>query len=259
MTVAAYQYLSEDGTTYQVVLPSDFASVLGYVPATGLEAYLPAYISPRYATYQSMGAVLWANVVITRPFSLGSPPGQVSIGSIVYQKQSTYGEQRGAFLNPNVMLISGPQGPAGSAGAQGPAGTNGTNGTNADIVTLSGTLSNAQMKALFTSPVTLLAAQGAGKVIHLVHCSFKLNPLGTAFVGGSQFLLQINGNTVFTLQNATMLGTSIKWSQGEQSQEAITANQENQALIATGTSNYTTGTGTLQYNLDYRVVTFNAS
>ncbi len=76
------------------------------------------------------------------------------------------------------------------------AGTSGnvltSNGTNwvssppaGGFTTLSGTLSNAQIKALHASPVQIVAAAGAGNVIVVLQATLKLNYGGTsAFVAG---------------------------------------------------------------------------
>lgn len=74
MATGAYEYLSDDGTTYQVVLPSELASALGYVPATGFEPYVPSYLQMRYATYQSVPSQLSLVAPITFPFRNGVPP-----------------------------------------------------------------------------------------------------------------------------------------------------------------------------------------
>lgn len=116
MVSTAYKYLSDDGNTYQVVLPSDFASALSYVAATGSEPYIPTWISYRYATYQTSGGLFLSGVVVTEPFAVGNPPSTITVDGVVYLLKSQYGEQRGITPNNGVLLIAGPQGPPGSGG-----------------------------------------------------------------------------------------------------------------------------------------------
>lgn len=124
---ASYQYLSDNGLLYQVVLPTDFAVPLGLVPATGAEALLPDYVSPRYATYQSLAPILWRQAVLGTKAAAVSPPAVVTVDGITYYLKSVYGETVLSVTSGNVMLASGPQGPKGDTGA---------NGTNAFVPVL---------------------------------------------------------------------------------------------------------------------------
>jgi hypothetical protein len=138
----AYEYLSDDGNTYQVVLQSDFALALGYVVATGLEPYLPTYISMRYATYQSSNALYINPVYVTYPFSSGNPPASISVGTLYYFLKSSYGESRGgAAFNANLLVIAGPQGPPGT-GSSGVSSVTGGTGVTASPTTGAVVLAN---------------------------------------------------------------------------------------------------------------------
>ena len=109
-SIGAYQYLSDGGVIYQIALPSDFATAFNYVPAQGTEPYLPAYISPRFATYQTLNKLLWANVQITTPFNLTVPPQSVFFDGNQYFLGSTNGEQRNTTISANIVTVQGPPG-----------------------------------------------------------------------------------------------------------------------------------------------------
>lgn len=110
MTTAAYQYLSDDGTIYQIVLPSEFASPLNYAPASGAEPYVPSYMSPRFANYQSISGGLWVSVFITLPFNRVTLPDQILVQGVTYLLKGSVGEARGLQTSPNILIIAGPQG-----------------------------------------------------------------------------------------------------------------------------------------------------
>jgi len=101
------------------VLPSDFAAQLGYVLANGTEDYLPAYISMRYASYQTPNGLTLNAVYVTTPFVPGNPPVIITVSGITYLLKSSYGEVRGFTPNPNILVIAGPQGPPGGGGGGG--------------------------------------------------------------------------------------------------------------------------------------------
>lgn len=116
MAFAPYQYLSDDGIIYQVILDNTLAVEFGYIPATGQEPGLPALYSPRYASYLFPVGGISLNAVITRPFQLADPPPLVVFNSNLYALQSAYGERRNTGFVPNVVTIAGPPGPKGDPG-----------------------------------------------------------------------------------------------------------------------------------------------
>lgn len=120
MPSAAYKYVSDNGTTYQVVLPSDFATALGYAAAAGTEAYLPVYIAPRYATYVSAASQIQISVVITDRFTFSAPPPTVTVAGVNYSLAGAFGEKRTGLPLGQLITIAGPQ------GAQGPPGQDAT-------------------------------------------------------------------------------------------------------------------------------------
>lgn len=91
-------------------------------------------------------------------------------------------------------------------------GTNWTSAAPSGVSNLffaSGTLTNAQIKAINSTPVQLIASAGSGKVIHVLSTSFKLIYGGTnAFTGGTGLLLSYGSGTTTNVVGAPS-GTSL--------------------------------------------------
>lgn len=263
---AAYQYTTDSGNIYQVVLPTDFAAALGESPATGVEPYLPESIFPRFATYQSLSPLSFRSAVVTLQTTFSSLPQTLAVGGVSYVLKSAIGESIPANPYGGVMLATGVQGPpgaAGATGATGAAGTNGTNGTNADIITFTRTVTSAEIKTLHASPVTLIAAPGASKYIMTVAESYKYIFGGTAYTSAS-------GTVKAVLSTANVLGTvflNVSMVAAASSYRAISSFTaapgsgvalENQPymLYNDGAAEFATGNGTIKCSIDYRIVDF---
>jgi hypothetical protein len=190
---AAYEYLSDDGNTYQLVLPSDFATALNYILSGGSEPYLPAYISPRYLTYQSFDG-LWLNsVVATLPYSTLNPPKNINVSGRNYFLKSSYGEQRGVPVIPGLLTIGGPQGPQGSVGPTGPTGATGATGPTGPTGA-TGVLSVSS--AFIASDVNLTPAN-TNVVVETLSLA-----AGSYLIHGSLLFLIGTGATIFFSLNA---------------------------------------------------------
>ena len=119
MSTSAYKYLSDDGNTYQLVLDDAFAAALGYALASGSEPYLPSYIAPRYASFQTSTGVLMNAAYITYPFNAFNPPASINVGGTTYLLKSSYGEQRGFSTSPTPSIVVCVPAPASSSGSTG--------------------------------------------------------------------------------------------------------------------------------------------
>jgi hypothetical protein len=127
-----------------------------------------------------------------------------------------------------IFTVPGPQGNPGPTGASGPigpmfpideyfpddllipgpAGANGSNGSGSDILSATINLTDAQFRALGTTPVTVVAAPGAGFV--LVPLSWHLIANITAGFSGSPVVqLQYTGGGVSGLGGNTCTATTI--------------------------------------------------
>ncbi|MEK6885285.1 MAG: hypothetical protein AABY22_36980, partial [Nanoarchaeota archaeon] len=80
-----------------------------------------------------------------------------------------------------------------------------------NLLFVSGTLTNAQIKSIHTTPIQLIAAAGAGKVIHVLTTSFKLIYGGTnAFSGaGASLSLTYGSGTAIPAVGVGGGGTSV--------------------------------------------------
>lgn len=133
MGVAAYKYFDDGGRVWQVYLPDDFASVLGYQAAAGTEAYLPFSLSPRFLTYVSRTTGQWASAVVGTRATFAAPPQAVSVGGTLYQLVSANGEAFGVIPGGNIQVIAGPQGQKGDAGTPAPTITTYSQTLGADV------------------------------------------------------------------------------------------------------------------------------
>ena len=120
------------------------------------------------------------------------------------------------------------------------------------------TLSTAQILANYTTPVTLVAAPGAGKALIFHGAEVFLDYGGTAFVAGTNedFQIQYDGGTAcseLALQaNLIEAGADVYyWMNPKQS--VIIANEELEAATITG--NVATGNGAMKIKCFYSVLT----
>jgi len=129
------------------------------------------------------------------------------------------------------------------------------------------TLTAAQLKALYTSPQTIVAAPGPGKAIMVLGAIAKYTYATAAFSGGSSPALYINGYSgagwavvpAFTQGpgNALLAATADKMSYGfPAGGGADLANLSNQPLVFAGSAaDHTAGGGSLTLTVRYMIVT----
>lgn len=111
--IGNYRYYANSGRTYQIALPSDFASALGYQAAVETDEYIPASLSPRYATYVSLIGEQWRPVVVCNPDVFRVPPNPVTVDGVNYRLTGLLGERFNLLPGGNLITIAGPQGPRG--------------------------------------------------------------------------------------------------------------------------------------------------
>ena len=117
MSTGTYQYTDDGGRTYQIILPDDFATALGYQAANPADAYIPVGISPRFASYVTPGGRLFKEAVVTDPAVFASLPNPVTVDGDTYQLAAANGESFMQLPGGNLRVIAGPQGPQGEPGA----------------------------------------------------------------------------------------------------------------------------------------------
>lgn len=130
----------------------------------------------------------------------------------------------------------------------------------ANVVTKKVTLSSAQLLALFTTPIELIAAPGAGKAIEVMSVIGRMNFLTAAYATHTELdVIDATLGTVLFKDTSTILAaTSTKVAQIEPSiasnaANLITANGAVQAKIAVGDP--VTGAGSVDLYVTYKVVT----
>lgn len=130
----------------------------------------------------------------------------------------------------------------------------GAPGTDANqILSVTRTLSSAEILALFTTPIELVPAPGANKYIHVISASAYNNFNTVAYANGvDQLLLRVNAN-VWTFPNSFTEAVADTANMGAVVPDLpIQLNQE--LDITTSTANPTLGDGTITITVLYKIV-----
>lgn len=121
-------------------------------------------------------------------------------------------------------------------------------------------LTSAEILLLYTTPKTLVAAPGTGKVIEFLSAVFFLDHGGTDYAAGGAAVIQsITGNTAVSdaIAAATLLNASADVYLVAQALSAEIALDSNQGLELTNADAvHTTGDGLLTVHVAYRVHDF---
>lgn len=255
MSTANYQYYSDIGTLYQVTLPTDFAAALGLTPAIGTEPYLDYYIAPRTVTYQALSGA-FRGAVLPTMHSFADAPATLTVGGTLYTRVRYIGETANAYVNPYGFLPSGPPGSPGATGATGPAGPTGPAGMS-PLTNFSGTIAAAAINGSGAATIaTPIAAPGAGKFFSVVRATAFYNYGGTAFSAVGSIVLTIGGTQVVPLFTSTLM-TQTASQMADQGGGALASAQTafvNQPLTITRGGTYSTGNGSIDYNILYQVL-----
>lgn len=114
MPYGSYQYWDNLGNLWAISVPTDFAAVLGLVPASGNEPYLDATISPRTANYRSNSPVNIRSAVVGTVTAFGANlPAQLIVQGVQYNLLSAVGEAVPPYPFVQLPIASGQQGPPG--------------------------------------------------------------------------------------------------------------------------------------------------
>jgi hypothetical protein len=141
----------------------------------------------------------------------------------------------------------------------------------AGIITISGSLTNAQIKALHGTPIQLLAAPGAGKIIACIQVWLKLVYGGTnAFTGAAGQTVNIVYGTAgsisfasnIVMQNAALTDTKTNYNLlgvGADIQDIASTSLENLGLFAYNASTSeingnAANNNTITYLITYQVI-----
>lgn len=135
-------------------------------------------------------------------------------------------------------------------------------GAAAPVQNLTVTLTNAQLLALFTTPIQLLPAPGAGNMWDILDMTLENKFLTAAFAAGGAIQASY-GAGVTTPATATVAATfltspaasSVIKVAGALAQALSTAVLNTAVNITNATANFTTGAGSVVVKLTYRMVT----
>lgn len=130
-----------------------------------------------------------------------------------------------------------------------------------DIRTIEISLTSAEILLLYTTPKTLVAAPGAGKVIEFISAVAFLDHGGTDYAAGGALSIQtITGNTTLSdsVAAATLINASADAYVVFQALSAEVATDVNDGLeLTNATQVHTTGNGILRVKVSYRIHDFN--
>lgn len=131
------------------------------------------------------------------------------------------------------------------------------NGTVKQTVTVG--LTAAQLIAMGTTPVTLIAAPGSGKCIIVDNISFKMVTTATAFTGGGavEFRYTNAAGTKVTADIAAAVVTAVAGTSftNVRGIEALLTGVVNAAIVITNAdAAFAAGTGTATLTIDYHVI-----
>lgn len=219
------------------------------------------------------------NIVIGNEGNIGPQNGLIKIGTTGIQNECYIAGIAGVTNSNNTLVTQNSStGQLGATTAQFPntAGTSGnvltsdgTNWTSATapgggVLTATGTLTSAQIKALNASPVTVLAAPGAGRFYRMLWWTGKFTYGGSnVFVAGVGQTINVYLGTTLNqgsiIPNAEIVGTTTvyTWANGFASTIATTA--ENQPLNlynsnATEISGNAANDNTVSYSITYQIM-----
>lgn len=120
------------------------------------------------------------------------------------------------------------------------------------VYTVKVSLTSAEILQLNTTPKTLIAAPGAGKLIRPIGQVMKLN-YGTTQYSGNAMITTLGGNIAFT--QTSYLSNSDAYDMRMQGQFGTATDLENLPLLATVTSaNPTGGDSTIDLYITYAVI-----
>lgn len=131
-----------------------------------------------------------------------------------------------------------------------------------DLVrTVQVSLTAANIIAMGTTPVSLIAAPGAGKIIIIEHILFKMVRTGTAFTGGgaAEFrYTDASGAKVSADVAAAVIttgGAGTEYAAVGGLEASLTPVANAAVVIRNGTAAFAAGTGTAVVTIKYRIVT----
>ncbi len=131
-----------------------------------------------------------------------------------------------------------------------------------DVLTNKITLSSAQLLNIFTSPVTIIPAPGAGKAINILSVAASLNFNSVAYTGGEILsILETDGSgnswTSLTSGITTLLDEAANRYLFKNPTPNFFSAINSPIVVTTGVGNPATGDSTVTIEIVYRITNFN--
>jgi hypothetical protein len=126
------------------------------------------------------------------------------------------------------------------------------------VTELTGSLTAAQINALDTTPITLLAAAGANKYYVIENTSFHYKAETTGFTTAGNLRLKYvtaNRNIFTTLNTSTLTGTTDRVYIGVPAALDLENTIINDSISVDCSAAISGGDGTINYSIKYRIVT----
>jgi len=258
-SITATQFRVLVGGAANAVSSLASSGTAGQVLQSGGAAANPAYSTATYpATAGTSGKILVSdgtNIISSIPTF---PNASATSGKIIKSDGTNWLASTETYAAPstsgNVMTSDGTNWTSAAASGAG-------------ILSVSGTLTNAQVKALHGTPVQILAAPGAGKVIQVITASFTLDYGGTnAFTAGASQTIQVYYGTLVQitigLVNTALVSTSSRYNQSDPLLNSV---QPYSSVVNTAVNLYNSvvteitgnaaNNNTVSYNIIYRTIT----
>jgi hypothetical protein len=129
------------------------------------------------------------------------------------------------------------------------------------VYTQKTTLTVAELLSIDTSPITLLAAPGAGKLIQIITCEWRVRFATAAYTGSTTlFFRYAGGNAVILTSSAPLVSTTSRIGKiNTSASSGATSIQglENAGIVlsAGGSGNPSTGDSEVDLYLSYKIIT----
>lgn len=123
---------------------------------------------------------------------------------------------------------------------------------------ITGSLTAAQINALYTTPITILGSAGANKYYFIENCAFHYKAGATGFTTSSNFRLgYLNASEVVLepLTNTILNGTTSKIYNTYPINETFSNTIINDSIVLVSAGAISGGNGTINFSIKYRIVT----
>jgi hypothetical protein len=189
--------------------------------------------------------------------------GVINNGAIIgvrFTTPTTLNPITDTVMLPKLILGRGTSGALPTTGETNTLGYNASTGevVNAPLVVQTAhiQLTQAQIQAIFTTPIELIPAPGAGKFIQVIGASGYLNHNGTTFAAATDLLI-VNTDVEWTLYGIIDAANDVRRVAGPDDQSTILDIDPNQNVIVGATADATGAGGTIDVWVQYAIIDTN--